>query len=112
MLLKRQETIEFDSSKKEHRAAARAFMKRKAWTDSPLRFAYDPKFGSVSDQVQTKMLQWYMDQEEAKATKAAPKKAPTTDAVAFLDEMNRRPSLDEALAATFGERNASAKVPA
>lgn len=63
MLLKRQETIEFDPSKKEHRAAAHAFMKRGAWADSPLRFAYDPSYGSVADQVRSKLLDWYVAQE-------------------------------------------------
>lgn len=70
MLLKRRETFDFDPSLKEHRAAARAFMKRRAWADSPLRFNHDPKYGSVADQVQAKLLDWYMAQEEAKAAKA------------------------------------------
>ena len=69
MLLKRQELIEFDPSKKDHRAAIRAFMKRRAWVDSPLRFAYDPGYGSVVDQVQAKLLQWYVEQEELKENK-------------------------------------------
>lgn len=69
MLLKRQETIEFDPSKKEHRAAAHAFMKRGAWADSPLRFAYDPSYGSVADQVKAKLLEWYI----AKDTKTSSK---------------------------------------
>jgi hypothetical protein len=63
MLLKRQEIIEFDPSKKEHRAAAHAFMRRGAWADSPLRFAYDPSYGSVADQVKAKLLDWYIAQE-------------------------------------------------
>lgn len=63
MLLKRQEIIEFDPSKKEHRAAAHSFMKRGAWVDSPLRFAYDPSYGSVADQVKAKLLEWYVAQE-------------------------------------------------
>lgn len=63
MLLKRQEIIEFDPSNKEHRAAAHAFMKRGAWADSPLRFAYDPSYGSVADQVKAKLLEWYVAQE-------------------------------------------------
>ena len=63
MLLKRKEIIEFDPSKKEHRAAAHAFMKRGAWADSPLRFAYDPSYGSVADQVKAKLLEWYVAQE-------------------------------------------------
>lgn len=72
MLLKRQELIEFDPANKEHRAAVRAFLKRKAWMDSPIRFAHDPTYGSVADQVQAKLLQWYVAQEDAKLNK--PKK--------------------------------------
>lgn len=63
MLLQRQALVDFDPSNKEHRAAVRAFLKRKAWADSPIRFAHDPAFGSVADQVQAKLLQWYVDQE-------------------------------------------------
>ncbi len=63
MLLQRQALIDFDPSNKEHRAAVRAFLKRKAWSDSPIRFAQDPSFGSVADAVQTKLLQWYLDHE-------------------------------------------------
>ena len=66
MLLKRQELIEFDPANKEHRAAVRAFLQRKAWADSHIRFAHDPTYGSVADQVQAKLLQWYVDQEETK----------------------------------------------
>lgn len=69
MLLKRPD-IEFNPSKKEHRAAVRSFLVRKAWVDSPLRFSHDPDYGSVSDQVQIKLLHWYMDKENAKITKA------------------------------------------
>jgi hypothetical protein len=72
MLLKRQELIEFDPANKEHRAAVRAFLKRKAWADSPIRFAHDPVYGSVADQVQAKLLQWYVNQEDAKLNR--PKK--------------------------------------
>lgn len=68
MLLKKPEIV-FDPSKKEHRAAVRSFMVRKAWVDSPIRFAYDPAYGSVSDQVQIKLLQWYMDKENANITR-------------------------------------------
>lgn len=63
MLLKRQELIDFDPSKKEHRAAVRAFMRRRAWADSPIRFSHDPQYGSVAEQVQAKLLDWYIAQE-------------------------------------------------
>jgi len=63
MILKHLATVTFDPSNKEHRAAVRAFMKRRAWADSPLRFTHDPTYGSVAEQVQTKLLLWYMEQE-------------------------------------------------
>jgi len=69
MLLKRQALVEFNPANKEHRAAVRAFLRRKAWADSPLRFAHDPTYGSVADQVQAKLLQWYVEQEETKLNK-------------------------------------------
>ena len=69
MLLKRRETIVFNPSDREHRAAVRAFLKRMAWADSPLRFSYNSAFGSVAEKVQTRLLQWYLDQEEAKLNK-------------------------------------------
>lgn len=68
-MLPRQELVVFDPANKAHRAAVRAFMKRRAWSDSPLRFAYDPAYGSVADQVQTKLLHWYISQEESKVKK-------------------------------------------
>ena len=69
MLLKRQELVEFDPANIEHRAAVRAFLKRKAWVDSPFRFAQDPTYGTLVEQVQAKLLKWYLDQEEAKVNK-------------------------------------------
>lgn len=63
MLLTLPATVEFDPSKKAHRDAVRAFMKRQAWVDSPIRFAYDPAYGSIAAQVQSKLLKWYMDKE-------------------------------------------------
>jgi hypothetical protein len=74
-LLKRPDSVEFDPSNKEHRLAVRAFLKRRAWADSPLKFTHDPNFGSVADQVQTKLLLWYSEQEEAREAKRAAKKA-------------------------------------
>ena len=66
MLLRHRETTPFDPNKKEHRAAVHAFMRRRAWSDSPLVFAYDPKFGSIAEQVQTKLLLWYIAQDQRK----------------------------------------------
>lgn len=81
MFLKRQEPITFDPSNREHRAAVRAFMKRRAWVDSPIRFSHDPQYGSVAEQVQAKLLDWYIAQEEAKASKG--KKVADSKALAF-----------------------------
>ena len=66
MYLNKPATVDFDPNKKEHRAAFRAFMKRKAWTDCPMRFTHDPGYGSIAEQVQAKMLDWYIAQDEAK----------------------------------------------
>jgi hypothetical protein len=74
-LLKNPDTVKFDPSNKEHRASVRAFLKRRAWADSPLRFAHDPDFGSIADQVEWKLLCWYAEQEELYGVKKAPKKA-------------------------------------
>jgi hypothetical protein len=74
MLLKRPEIVEFDPNNKDHRAAVRAFMKRQAWVDSSIRFAYDPSYGSIADQVKTKLLAWYVSQEDARDNKKVSKK--------------------------------------
>ena len=66
MILQKHETVNFDPTKREHRAAVRAFLKRRAWSDSPIRFSYDPNYGngSVADQVQSKLLDWYLSREK------------------------------------------------
>lgn len=74
-LLKRPDTVDFDPANKEHRLAVHAFMRRKAWMDSPLKFSHDPTYGSVADQVQAKLLRWYADQEEAREARRAAKKS-------------------------------------
>lgn len=60
MFLKKSDTVMFDPSNKSHRQAVRDFMKRRAWVDTSIRFSYDPEYGSVVDQVQSKLLTWYM----------------------------------------------------
>ena len=67
MLLKRREIIDFDPSNRAHRDAVRLFMQRSAWADSPLRFSHDPQFGSVAEQVKTKLLNWYVEKENRKS---------------------------------------------
>ena len=63
MFLQLPKTVKFDPADKAHRASVRAFMKRRAWVDSPIRFTYDPVYGSVVEQVQTKLLAWYLERE-------------------------------------------------
>lgn len=66
MILQKTETVDFDPANKVHRAAVKAFLKRKAWGDSPIRFSYDPDYGngSIADQVQSKLLEWYLSKEK------------------------------------------------
>jgi hypothetical protein len=63
MALQKAQSVVFDPSKLEHRAAVGAYMKRNAWGDSPIRFAHDPRFGSLVEEVRTKLLNWYISQE-------------------------------------------------
>jgi hypothetical protein len=63
MILRPYPIVDFDPTKKEHRAAANAFLRRGAWMDSPLRFSHDSAFSSVSDQVRAKLLNWYVNRE-------------------------------------------------
>ena len=66
MILKKPNTVTFDPNDRTHRAVVRAFMRRRAWADSPIRFNYDPTYGSIAEQVQMKLLHWYMAQEEGR----------------------------------------------
>ena len=63
MLLRHSETVVFDPSKKAHRQAVAAYLKRSAWADSPIRFRHDPAFGSVTDLVKTRLVEWYIARE-------------------------------------------------
>ena len=63
MYLQKPSTVTFDPSIKAHRQAAAKFLKRLAWRDSPIRFSHDPSYGSVADQIRSKLLQWYVDRE-------------------------------------------------
>lgn len=71
MYLVKPATVNFDPANKEHRAAARAFLRRKAWVDCPLRFTHDSAYGSVAEQIQFKLLDWYVEQEESRQVKRA-----------------------------------------
>lgn len=75
-MLTKTETVNFDPSKKEHRAAVHAFMRRRAWVDSPIRFSHDPEYGSIVEQVHAKLVMWYLDKEYKKPTKKAPARPP------------------------------------
>lgn len=70
-MLQKTKAVEFDPSLKAHRDAVRMFFKRRAWVDSPLRFSHNPEYGSVVDQVQEKLVQWYLAREEAKPRKSS-----------------------------------------
>lgn len=63
-MLKKQDTINFDPANKTHRSAAAAFLVRRAWGDSPFRFTHDPKYGSVADQVEKKLLAYYISKDK------------------------------------------------
>lgn len=63
MIIERQKTVTFDPADKKHRDAFHKFLKRRAWVDSPLRFTYDPAYGSVVDQVSEKLVTWYLEKE-------------------------------------------------
>lgn len=92
MLLKHQETIKFDPSKKEHRAAVAAFLKRRAWSDSPFRFAYDPDYGSVAEQVQAKLLDWYLQKEATKLSSISVKLQHTAPAARTIQSAGVLPA--------------------
>jgi hypothetical protein len=61
--------VEFDPSIKAHRMAVAKFMIRNAWADTNIRFTHDSDFGSVPEQVCTKMLRWYMAKDSGLRTK-------------------------------------------
>lgn len=63
MFLKTPAVVDFDPNNREHRQAVRDFRRRRAWGDTSLRFTYDPKFGSIANQVESKMLEWYLSRE-------------------------------------------------
>lgn len=69
MILQHPATIDFDPSNKEHRHAVKDFLKRKAWSDTKLRFTHDPVYGSIASQVQGKLLDWYLKQEDNRSKK-------------------------------------------
>lgn len=69
MLLKLPDTVQFDPNNKNHREAVYRFRQRRAWADSSLRFTYDPNYGSVANQVESKLLQWHLEREFKKTIK-------------------------------------------
>lgn len=54
---------DFDPSNAEHRQAVIDFRRRRSWSDTKLRFSYDPNYGCVASQVESKLLQWYIKKE-------------------------------------------------
>lgn len=73
MFLQHTPTVEFNPANRDHRNAVRDFMKRKAWADTSVRFSYNPTYGSVAAQVQTRLLEWYIQQEENRKKKISEK---------------------------------------
>ena len=72
-ILNKPNRVTFDPNKKTHREAVRRFMRRNAWSDSPILFTYDPAYDSVSEQVQIKTLVWFLEREECRTKpKAVP----------------------------------------
>lgn len=66
MSLQKTNGVAFDPSIIEHRNAVKSYLKRNAWRDADICFAHDPKFNSLVEQVRTKMLNWYISQEDVK----------------------------------------------
>jgi hypothetical protein len=64
MPLEKPNTVKFDPSKKAHRESAAAFMQRRAWGDSPIRFSHDPIYGCIADQIEKKLLAYYMSKDK------------------------------------------------
>lgn len=62
-ILQHTQPVQFNPADPAHRKAVANFMKRTAWADSEFRFAHDPAFGSVADQVKVKLLHWYIAQD-------------------------------------------------
>jgi hypothetical protein len=69
MYLKVRGTVDFDASKPEHRRAVIDFRRRRAWADTNFRFSYDPQYGSVAAQVESKLLEWYINRDRCRAAK-------------------------------------------
>jgi hypothetical protein len=86
-------TVVFDPNIAEHRLAVRAFMKRSSWGDSPIKFKHDPVYGSVANQVQVKLLRWYLDRDEAKEQKKAKSKEVVKDNVKFIESYKTSPAI-------------------
>jgi hypothetical protein len=64
MMLQHPIRVKFDPSNQEHRLAVRDFLKRNSWGDVKIRFMEDPDFNSIATQVQKKLLNWYLSQEQ------------------------------------------------
>jgi hypothetical protein len=88
MLLNRKPPVDFDPSNKLHRAAVKLFMKRRAWLDSPLRFTHDPAYGSVIEQVQTRLLEWYLARESF-ASKMSKPQTKSDIVIAFAERTSK-----------------------
>jgi len=90
MILNSTQAVVFDPSNKEHRKAVEAYMKRNAWVDATLRFIHDTEYDSIPEQVKTKLLQWYLQKENARS---APKVSKTKPKVRIVPQAATRATL-------------------
>lgn len=65
MVLKYPERVAFNPALAEHRQAFRLFLRRRCWNDSPIRFAHDPNYGNLIEQITEKITSWYLDKDRA-----------------------------------------------
>lgn len=63
MLLKKSAEVTFDPANADHREAVKRFMIRNSWADAGIKFAHNPAYGNLVNQVQTMLLEWYLEQE-------------------------------------------------
>lgn len=65
MVLKYPERVAFNPALAEHRHAFKQFMRRRAWSDSPILFAHDPEYGNLIEQISEKLVAWYLEKDRS-----------------------------------------------
>ena len=66
MILNNPDLVNFDPTNIAHRDAVKGFMKNRTWGNTNLRFTVDQEYSSVAIQVQVRLLEWYIAQEDSK----------------------------------------------